>query len=668
MTDVSALEAYAGAFSEGAQKITALAQEQRTYIHGDAVTDLMTESGPVPTLAKQARLADEKTEAVLADVAGQMAGAAIYGSTAIGLNKTVSGGYFSVPSAELEEYVVLYLNDNGDARPIDIWPNALATKKAVYQSALSYEFAPSRMPHSQYSWAMGDKFGTPVIGVKKSGVATALLDELPGLFFLSGKYRWVVVDKNRVVLQGQRWDGTFVGYGMGAASDGVAYVVEDSGERDVWWLANGASYQLTSSGSNWDPKASDGLVRYMSRVGTDILQLQQNQPEFGKFAAYIRKLLHIPSHGQSLSLGVHSAILTTQYVAANRVFTIAAGLRQSDAQQAVVLDPGNVLPLKPLVSNLQEAPHAQLCASLARHRDVPADAGIIGSCHGVGATTIQNLYKGSVSYANLLTAVARCKADATDRGYGYEVPFVDWIQGEANTNGSQGAYLTALLLLQSDLTADIGAISGQPNVPLVLCQMSSWTTKGVTTSYVPHEQLQAALEHPTKFICAGPKYWLDYHTDGVHLTGKGSVQLAAMRRAAAAEAINGKGWMPTHCTKAVRSGTTITLTFHTPVGSLVSDTLNVSDPGSLGIRWIDSANSATVSSVRVNDDNTVTVTLSAVPTGAAQKIGIADLGIAGALGGPMTGARSCLRDSNTERDTMGNQFYNWACHQIISVE
>lgn len=668
MTDVSALEAYAGAFSEGAQKITALAQEQRTYIHGDAMTDLMTESGPVPTLAKQARLADEKTEAVLADVAGQMAGAAIYDSTDIGVLKTVSGGYFSVPSTELKEYVVLYRNDNGVPRAIDIWPNAEATKEAVYQSALSYEFAPSRMPYSSYSWAMGDKYGTPVIGVKKSGVATALLDELPGLFFLSGKYRWVVVDKNYVVLQGQRWDGTFVGYGMGTTSGGVAYVVDESGERDVWWLANDANYQLTSSGSNWDPKTADGFVRYMSRGGTSILQVQQEEPVFGEFAAYIKKLLHIPSHGQSLSMGVHSAIFTTQYVVANRVFTTAVGLRQSDALQAVALDPASVLPLKPLVSNLQETPHTQLCASLARRRDVPADAGIIGSCHGVGATTIQNLYKGSVSYANLLTTVARCKADATARGYGYEVPFVDWIQGEANTNGSLGAYLTALLLLQSDLTADIGAISGQSNIPLVLCQMSSWTTKGVTTSYVPHEQLQAALEHPTKFLCAGPKYWLDYHTDGVHLTGKGSVQLSAMHREPAASAIAGQSWLPTHCTKAVRNGATVTLTFYTPFGPLVSDTLNVSDPGSLGIRWIDSANSATVSSVQVNADNTVTVTLSAVPTGAAQKIGIADLGVAGALGGPMTGPRSCLRDSNTGRDPLGDQFYNWACHQLINVE
>ncbi|NNG61015.1 hypothetical protein HKD51_05460, partial [Pseudomonas fragi] len=316
----------------------------------------------------------------------------------------------------------------------------------------------------------------------------------------------------------------------------------------------------------------------------------------------------------------------------------------------------------------QEAPHAQLCASLARHRDLPADAGVIGSCHGIGATTIQNLSKGTVSYNNLIATVTQCKADATARGYGYEVPFVDWIQGEANTNGSQGAYLTALLLLQTDLTTDIGAISGQPNIPLVLCQMSSWTTKNVTTSYVPHEQLQAALENPTKFICAGPKYWLDYHTDGVHLTGKGSVQLGAMHRAAAAAVIARKTWLPTYCTKAVRSGVVVTLSFHTPVGALVRDTANVTDPGNLGLRWIDSTSSATVLSAQVNGNNTVTLTLSGVPTGANPRVGIADIGISGALGGPTTGPRSCLRDSNTELDVFGNPFYNWACHQIISVE
>lgn len=423
---------------------------------------------------------------------------------------------------------------------------------------------------------------------------------------------------------------------------------------------DGASYQVTTSGQNWDPKVSNGYISYMSRAGTTIEKVQMPLSEYGKFALYIRRLLHIPSHGQSLSLGVHSQILTTQPPAANRLFTINVGLRQTDSLQAQPLAAASVLPLKPMVSVLQEAPHSQFCASLARHRDLPADAGVIGTCHGVGATSIQNLDKGSVSYNNLITTIAQCKADATARGYAYSVPFVDWIQGEANSTGSKGAYLAALLQLQQDFTTDIGAITADTNIPMLLCQMSSWTTKNIASSFVPHEQLQAALENRQKFVCAGPKYWLDYHTDGVHLSGKGSVQLAEMRRQAAAAILNGRGWLPTHCTSAVRSGAVVTLKFHTPVSPLVSDTVNVTDPGNMGIRWIDDADSASVTAVQVNDDNTVTVTLSAVPTGANPKVGIADVGTPGALGGPTT--------SNTTRNTFGEAFYNWACHQIITVE
>ncbi|WP_339429514.1 sialate O-acetylesterase [Pseudomonas taetrolens] len=667
-TNIEAVEAYSAILGEAASRSDEASKGIHLYLHGNSQDDVVTESGLVPSVAKQVVQARAKVIEVLGEVASQLPGATAYMTVEEGMDKTLPGGLFSVRSPSSDTYLDSYLNDNGVPKYQDSYPNKTANQKAISQSANALELVEPRMLSGRFFNGTFDARGNPINAVTREGVAKVRLDELPGLFFLSGIWRWVNVDGTGVVIQGIRWDGTNVGFGMASNSDVVAYQVNDSGMPDVWLLADNANFQITSSGVNWDPKATDGLIRYMSRAGTNIVQVQQEEPELGKFAAYIRKLLHIPSHGQSLSLGTHSAVFTTQYVVANRVFTTALGLRQSDTLQAVALDPASVLPLKPLVSTLQETPHTQLCASLARHRDVPADAGVIGSCHGVGATTIQNLYKGSVSYANLMTTVAQCKAYATARGYGYEVPFVDWIQGEANTNGSQGAYLTALLLLQSDLTTDIGAISGQPNIPLVLCQMSSWTTKNVTTSYVPHEQLQAALENPTKFICAGPKYWLDYHTDGVHLTGKGSVQLGAMHRAPAAAAIARKTWLPTHCTKAVRNGATVTLTFFTPEGPLVSDTFNVSDPGNLGIRWIDSAYSATVSSAQVNADNTVTVTLSAVPTGAAQKIGIADLGIAGALGGPMTGPRSCLRDSNTERDPLGSPFYNWACHQIISVE
>ena len=76
MTDISALEGYAGQMSEAAARAKA-----------------------VPTLAKQARLADEKIDAALIDVAARMAGAMVFDSTAAGLAAVPANGYFSVPSA-----------------------------------------------------------------------------------------------------------------------------------------------------------------------------------------------------------------------------------------------------------------------------------------------------------------------------------------------------------------------------------------------------------------------------------------------------------------------------------------------------------------------------------------------------------------------------------------
>lgn len=62
MTDVSALEAYGAQLSEAASRSRDASLKQHVYVHGDAQTDVETESGPVPSLAKQARLSAERTD------------------------------------------------------------------------------------------------------------------------------------------------------------------------------------------------------------------------------------------------------------------------------------------------------------------------------------------------------------------------------------------------------------------------------------------------------------------------------------------------------------------------------------------------------------------------------------------------------------------------------
>lgn len=82
MTDVSALEAYTGQIAEAAAMSGAASAKQHHYIHGDADSDVITESGPVPTIAKQARMSAEETavlEGKLADREDPALGAGMVG-------------------------------------------------------------------------------------------------------------------------------------------------------------------------------------------------------------------------------------------------------------------------------------------------------------------------------------------------------------------------------------------------------------------------------------------------------------------------------------------------------------------------------------------------------------------------------------------------------------
>lgn len=88
MTDVSALEAYTGQIAKAAAMSGAASQKQHEYIHGDDQTDVLTESGPVPSIAKQARTSAENTawlEGKLADPSDPSLGAGMLANGVITL-------------------------------------------------------------------------------------------------------------------------------------------------------------------------------------------------------------------------------------------------------------------------------------------------------------------------------------------------------------------------------------------------------------------------------------------------------------------------------------------------------------------------------------------------------------------------------------------------------
>lgn len=551
---------------------------------------------------------------------------------------------------------------------------------------------------ADYPWAITDENGQPIIAVTPEGFAHIVTNELPGTDLLHHLYRWGVFnnetgdlvhgythdngvalggsrildaefqyafcDEDQNIIFGRRWDGSF--YPGAATTDAVCYTKGAEGQRSVWVWINGMPYQLTSGGDAWAPEVRGDSVQWLVARNGGVAAQSTPLPATLSVAKFIRRAFHILSYGQSLSTGSGTTPANTAPHCANRLLTLQLGVIASNPATAITQN--SVVPLKPLCSVVREPPVVAMSINLLDGNRLADDVAIIGSAHGQGGQSIAQLERGTAYYPNLITAATWAKPYVENLGLTY-TPIIDWIQGEADRNLPAGEYTAQLMTLRNHLEEDIRIAINQADLslPMLIDQISNMTAYKLTSSFVPLEQLQMALDHPELFYCAGPKYWLETISDGVHMTTESSQRLGCMHARAAGEIFAGNSWLPTYCTGAVRHGRVVTLTFYTPIPPLVLDTTRVSDPGMFGVRWIDDSQSASVTSVTVNGDNTLTVVLSAEPTGANPKIGIADAGISGNAGGPFTGARSNLRDSAPDIDILGTPFFNWACHQRIAV-
>lgn len=513
----------------------------------------------------------------------------------------------------------------------------------------------------QMPWVVAGSDGQPILGVKDDGTVHAILDRLPGLDMLDSRFRYANCDENGYVLWGIQWDGQIYVLGQSNVANTHAMIVRG----DLWAIGpDGLAVQVTEALEVSAPTLSGGTINYLVRVGGGLVPATAQIPASNAWAAFVTTVLHVLGYGQSLAMGTSSTVNTVRPQCANRQRTLKIGVQLAD--QDGMLEAADCLPLRGLVANTLEAPIVQHMGQLQRIGGMPLHAGLVASLHGRGGATVAQLSKGSRYYSNAMTAAQAVYSDSAALGLAHRVPYIDMIQGEADRTAAPGAYTTSLLQLQSDFDADVRAITGQTGtIPMLLDQISNWTSYNIATSNVPLEQLDMARQYPQRAVCAGPKYWIQTGTDGTHQPSIGSRQNGAMHARAAAAIMAGIAWYPTHCIAATRVANVVTLKFYTPYGRLVADTVSVSDPGNLGIRWVDDTNSASVSSVRVNLDNTVTVTLSGTPTGTNGYIGIADIGVPGAGGGPFTGPRACLRDSSTDKCGDGLPLYNWACHQRV---
>ena len=277
-----------------------------------------------------------------------------------------------------------------------------------------------------------------------------------------------------------------------------------------------------------------------------------------------------------------------------------------------------------------------------------------GQCYSV-------LKKGGTgsNYADSITAVTTSAATPPNGRRLVRVRAMLCVHGECDASNVN--YAANLAEWQSDYQTDIQAATGQTDgVPMFV---SEWQPAKLNNIY------GAYLADPTRIVLVGPKYFLE-HSDSLHLVSSQYTILGEYyAKAYWQHVIQGTQWHPLRPTSVSRSGAVITLVYGAQgrVGDLVFDTTAVTAlaDGNYGFEYTDSATGLIhVQSVAITDaaNGVVQVTLTGNP-GAG---GFFTYGASGSGGGPVTGTRGNLRDSDPAVGRSGAHLYNWATNWTIA--
>lgn len=251
----------------------AAAEKLHQMVHSDAVTEIETESGPLPSLAKwQADASDffsssaeiAATARAAAEVARDAAqlSAGVYVDTAAGLAATVSGAYFNVPSIEDAEYLVLYRNSAGVAIEQKRYPSASAVEE------VSSNIRPSEPKGTvfavadeggfvKYSVREDGSFGTEQASIEKDRIVNqsfevrdSTLDVVFAATDAQGFAKFVVREDNSFGTQGAELGETGVrtqAFDIAATFPGVRFAVGDAHGYFALYIREGEAVHETGN-------------------------------------------------------------------------------------------------------------------------------------------------------------------------------------------------------------------------------------------------------------------------------------------------------------------------------------------------------------------------------------------------------------------------------------
>jgi hypothetical protein len=374
--------------------------------------------------------------------------------------------------------------------------------------------------------------------------------------------------------------------------------------------------------------------------------------------------------GQSLAEGTLSFPLGAPYTNPYAEM-LNGGIRGPDGSLAIPVPPANMTSLVPLAeawdvpNNYGETISTAFAANLSQTMSSMGQTPkVFFCCSAFGGQSYASIKKGTQTYTNALAMIAA--AAALSPGYIHGATLI--LHGEQDDKFSTVGYNNDLLQWQQNYQADIQAITHQVQpIPLITSQIASWTDNSAhATPWTPQQVDAAAQANPGVVINSGPSYTLQYIPAGTHLTAQGERKRAEYYHKAYRSYLRKGDFQPLRMSSISRVGAVITLNLLVPVAPVVIDTILVTDPTAnfpgekYGFEFDDSSGAPpAISSVVVSAPTQLTITLAATPTGPTPTLRYAWTGIIGNPSGPTTGARGCIRDSDTTPSLFGNNLYNW---------
>ena len=293
---------------------------------------------------------------------------------------------------------------------------------------------------------------------------------------------------------------------------------------------------------------------------------------------------------------------------------------------------------------------------------------------GLGMQPIKKLMKGSSPYHKFIEEINCAYKNAQERGWGFNIPAICWMQGESDIVDYPGTdYKTLLKQIYQELNADIKSITHQSNDIRFICYETNVITKGKkykpnhfngTEAQTPQAQMEL-IRDDSVFWASGPMYPYSYVNESLHPDGISQKRFGYLVAESVIDLLHHeKRFIGVVPIKTDIKENEVRILFNVPCPPLYFDTVSVRKINNYGFNVIRKDNVDIISNVKLDGD-TVIIKCKDSPIGCKIRYAVNGEYM---KSGWRVGPRGNLRDSqgnNKKVEIQGRTYalHNW-CYQF----